>query len=97
MQPHDNRRMQPPTSASACDWPECGRAAVHELPIQPGIVLRIDGVAFDGPGFAVCEEHAPRIGRIALDAIDSAVRRDAARKNFAPGDAEWTETFGDDG
>lgn len=89
--------MQPPTRAAACDWPGCGQAAVHELPIQPGMVLRIDGVTFDGPAFAICEEHAPRIARIALDEIDSAVRRHVARTNFAPGDAEWTETFGRDG
>ena len=60
------------------------------------MVVRIDGVAFDGPAFAHCEEHAPRIARIALDAIDEAVRRHAARTNFAPGDAEWKDTFGRD-
>lgn len=88
--------VERPTSASACDWPGCGQPAADQLPIRPGMVLRIDGVAFEGPAFAVCEEHAPRIARIALEAIDGAVRRHAARTNFAPGDAEWTETFGDD-
>lgn len=85
--------MEPPTGASACDWPTRGQPGAHELPIQPGMVLRIDGVAFDGPAFAVCAEHAPRAARIWLDAIDGALRRHAARTNVAPGDAEWTETF----
>lgn len=60
------------------------------------MVLWIDGLAFDGPAFATCEQHAPRIARIALDAIDDALRRDAARRNLAPGDAEWTEATGDE-
>lgn len=60
------------------------------------MTLRIDGVAFGGRTFSTCEEHAPRIADIALGAIDKAMRRDAARTNFAPGDAEWTETFHDE-
>lgn len=90
--------MEPPTSASACDWPGCGQPAAHELPIRPGMSLRVDGVEFEGPAFAACNEHAPRIARIALDAADDALRRHGARTNFAPGDAEWTATFDrDDG
>ena len=57
--------------------------------------LSIDGVTFEGSRFASCEEHGPRIGRIFLDALGDALRRNAARSNFAPGDAEWSETFGD--
>lgn len=84
------------TSASRCDWPRCGQPVAHELPIKPGMVLQLDGVVLAGPAFAACEEHAPRIAGIALDAIDNALRRHAARMNFAPGDAEWNETFGDE-
>jgi hypothetical protein len=88
--------MNPSTRASACDWPDCDELAAHELPIEPGMVLRIEAVAFNGTAFAVCEGHAPRIARIALDAADDALRHHAARTNFAPGDAEWTDALGDD-
>lgn len=78
---------------AACDWPGCDQPAAHQLPMRRGMTLRIDGVAFGGVAIAVCEEHAPALARIALAAIDDAVRRHAARTNFAPGDAEWTDTF----
>ena len=47
--------------------------------------------------FRGCETHTSLAARAFLDAIDDALHRHGARTNFAPGDAEWTETFGDDG
>jgi hypothetical protein len=76
-----------------CDWTDCSAPAVHRLPIQPGLELRVDGSLWRGDEFATCETHAPRIAALALEAIDEALRRHAARTNFAPGDAEWDETF----
>jgi hypothetical protein len=61
-----------------------------------GMSLTIDGVPFEKRSFAVCAEHAPRIARLVLDQTNEALRRHAARTNLAPGDAEWSEYFGDE-
>lgn len=79
----------------SCGWPGCDRAAAHRIPIEPGMVVRIEGTTFEGDAFAVCKEHAPRMAKIALEAIDEALRRDAARRNYAPGDPEWNDLVGD--
>ena len=78
-----------------CDWPACDAAAVHELPVKPGMTLELGRARFAGSVFRVCETHAPRAAQVFVDAIDGALRRHRARRNFAPGDAEWDATFGD--
>ena len=86
--------MRRNVAGQACNWPECHARAAHELPIMAGMILRIDDVEFEGSAVATCEEHAPRIARIALEALGETVRRHSARTNLALGGAAWIETFG---
>ena len=79
---------------STCDWPGCGVPASAEVPILPGMTLTIEGVAFTDAAFGVCDTHAPRMASLVLDRLDEAERREAARRNLAPGDTEWNDYFG---
>jgi hypothetical protein len=76
-----------------CDWPACSQPAAATLDLEPGMTLTVGGEPIAGRTFRVCREHAPKLGRIGLDGVRAALRRRAARQNFAPGDAEWNEEF----
>jgi hypothetical protein len=49
------------------------------------------------PRSNVCAEHRPAFAEsLPRPVVSDALRRDAARRNLAPSDAEWNEYFGDD-
>ena len=87
--------MTADSTARSCSWPGCDRPSVWAFVNIPELRVAVSGEPEVGDEFRVCEVHRPELARQLSDAIRQALRKGAARENFAPGEPEWARLIAD--